>query len=168
MKKKRRFPRPLREKDEFSTEGGSRSRSKWSSFDDGYYHDALFPATVSIFHPHVDKKRLWPPVPRAGVGARTHVTADPATDFDRFFNGCWSNTSEISLSLPLPLVISSLYNTLVYTQHCCRKYVINVGNQGPVYCNRPCVMRFSRFRFDVSTCIHVDSPPNRKSPIRPC
>ena len=37
---------------------GTWSGSKWSSFDDGYYHDALFPATVSIFHLHVGKKRL--------------------------------------------------------------------------------------------------------------
>lgn len=64
------FPRPLGKKDEFSTEGAW-SRSKWSSFDDGYYHDALFPATVSIFHPHVDKKRLWPPFPCVGAGACT-------------------------------------------------------------------------------------------------
>lgn len=36
---------------------GTRPGSKWLSFDDGYYHDALFPATVSIFHPRCDAAR---------------------------------------------------------------------------------------------------------------
>lgn len=36
---------------------GTRPGSKWLSFDDGYYHDALFPAAVSTFHPHCGAAR---------------------------------------------------------------------------------------------------------------
>lgn len=125
---------------------GTWSGSKWPSFDNGYYHDALFPATVSIFHPHVDKKRLGRSVCVGGcmhgrqwhTGKHhdhdRHVTTDPCTCTAREspFRGCWLNTTIIGVSPSSQPRISPLYNTLVYTEHYCRKYVINVGNQRPV------------------------------------
>lgn len=50
--------------------------------------------------------------------------------------------------------ISPLYNILVYTEHYCRKYVINVGNQRPVL---------------VTALAWCDSPGSaaRRSPVPP-
>lgn len=116
----------------------------------------------------------------AGVGACTrgkhvdrHVTADSVhTDLEVRPIQRMLVEHERNLSLSLSRSFSWFRHYII------RSFTHNivVANmslmseiRGP-YRNRPCVMRFSRFRFDVS--VHprtiADSPPNRKSPIRFC
>lgn len=82
----------------------------------------------------------------------------------------WTRAKSLSLSLSRSFswfrhyIIRSFTHNIVVANMSLMSEI-----RGP-YRNRPCVMRFSRFRFDVS--VHprtiADSPPNRKSPIRFC
>ena len=152
---------------------GTWSGSKWSSFDDGYYHDALFPATVSIFHLHVGKKQLGRSVcvcvcvcvcvwvggcmHRTGVASRTgkhdddrHVTTDSCTRRDRAVSatrGCWLSTTDRVYLFPRNRVFRH-YIIHSFTQNIIVANMSLMSEISGPYCDRPCVMRFSRFRFD--------------------
>lgn len=60
-----------------------------------------------------------------------------AYTFKKFFTSrkylsTFSSEPGRTCRFPAARCISPLYNILVYTEHYCRKYVINVGNQRPV------------------------------------